>query len=395
MRIYFDNAATSLPKPAAVAEAMNAGLAAGNPGRSAHSAAIDASRILFETREKAARLFNCDDPMRVVFTLNATHALNTAMQGLAAEHTFLLCTSMEHNAAARFIGEGERDGTVSSIKIPASEYGICGTESFSEAITRDPFVIHYAVINHASNVTGTIQPLCDIVRTYRESYSEDEPFPVIADCAQSAGSVAIDMSRDDAPDILCAAGHKGLYGPAGTGLLIFHKRFDHKKMKPFIYGGTGSLSEKIIQPDFLPDRFESGTLNIPGIAGLSAGIDYVLTYPGGVEGINAHKKKLVKQFYLLCEEKVKGFTPVVPYQMIETGVVSFNIKGKSPSDVAEVLFSEYTIACRAGLHCAPWAHQTIKTFPEGTVRFSFSTFTTEDEIITAVKALEAISYSKA
>jgi selenocysteine lyase/cysteine desulfurase len=209
---------------------------------------------------------------------------------------------------------------------------------------------------------------------------------MIADCAQSAGIIDIDMSRADSPDILCASGHKALLGPAGTGFMLFHERFDPLKLSPFVCGGTGSQSENDCQPEFLPDRFESGTLNVPGIAGLAAGVNHLLAFDGGLVAVKIHKKNLVRRFYESAE-KLKGFNPAVPRDAIETGVVSFNIEGFSVSELAERLWDKAQIACRHGLHCAPWAHKTIGTFPQGTVRFSFGIFNTVDEIDKAVDAL--------
>jgi selenocysteine lyase/cysteine desulfurase len=243
------------------------------------------------------------------------------------------------------------------------------------------------VINHASNVTGTVQPLRAIGALCRK-----KNIIMIADCAQSAGIFPLDMQQDNI-DLLAFSGHKGLYGPTGTGGLVIADDFDFSRMKPLKYGGTGSASDKVYQPAFIPDKYESGTLNVAGLAGLYAGIMHVASRPDGIHGVHAGKKALVR-YFLDRARTIPGFTEYVPAELIETGVVSFNIEGIEPSTVVQILAEEYTIMARSGLHCSPLAHQTIGTFPHGTVRFSFSLFNTENEIDTAIKALNTISTGK-
>ena len=240
------------------------------------------------------------------------------------------------------------------------------------------------VINHASNVIGTVQPLRAIGTLCRK-----KNIIMIADCAQSAGIIPLDMQQDNV-DLLAFSGHKGLYSPTGTGGLVMADDFDFSPMRPLKYGGTGSSSDKIYQPAFIPDKYESGTLNVAGLSGLYAGIMHVASRPDGIHGVHAGKKALVR-YFLDHARTIPGFTGYVPAELIETGVVSFNIQGIEPSTVVQILAEEYTIMARPGLHCSPLAHQTIGTFPRGTVRFSFGLFNTEDQIDTAVEALKKIS----
>jgi cysteine desulfurase family protein len=377
--IYFDNAATSFPKPPSVEKAMvDAIRSGGNPGRSAHQPALIAGESLFAAREALAKLFHVKNPMRIAFTLNATHAINAAISGLSEKGSRVVTSSMEHHAVSRTLNEKACRGDISFVSVFGDKTGLLDLELFEREIKNADF----AVVNHASNITGAVQDLHAIATVCRA-----HNVPLIADCAQSAGIIDIDMAREDSPDMLCASGHKALLGPAGTGFILFHERFDHTKLSLLVCGGTGSQSDNDCQPGFLPDRFESGTLNVPGIAGLASGTNHLLSFAGGSASVRNHKKKLVTKFYASAKT-LKGFNPAIPVELIETGVVSFNIEGFSVSDLAEQLWNRAQIACRTGLHCAPWAHKTIGTFPHGTVRFSFGIFNTEDEIDTAVDVLE-------
>ncbi|MCK4694392.1 MAG: aminotransferase class V-fold PLP-dependent enzyme, partial [Candidatus Cloacimonetes bacterium] len=241
------------------------------------------------------------------------------------------------------------------------------------------------ILNHASNVLGCIQPIREIGTICKEN-----GVIFIVDCAQSAGVVPIDINRDNI-DILAFAGHKGLYGPTGTGGMVIADGFDYKKIKPLKYGGTGSLSNKIDQPDFLPDRFESGTLNVAGLSGLLAGSGYIQKKTGGIEAILSHKSKLQNYFIQQAEMFVQDFICYSSSNLPSAGVVAFRLNKFSISDTAQILSDKYGIMCRQGLHCSPLAHQTIGTFPEGTLRFGFGIFNAEEEIDTAVQALKSIS----
>ncbi len=382
--IYFDNAATSFPKPGevvnAVVEYMNH--IGGNPGRSGHQLSVKAGEVIFSARQAVADLVGIKNPMRIIFCFNATDALNLAIRGFAKGGEHVLTTAMEHNSTIRPLKELEKEGLISLSIISCSEHGIIDMDKFADSITENTKL---AVINHGSNVTGTVQPLKQIGLLCRQ-----KGVVLLADCAQSIGVVPIDMKNDNI-DLLAFAGHKNLYGPTGTGGLVISDEFDHKRLKPLRYGGTGSSSESIVQPGFLPDRFESGTLNCAGLNGLYAGITHITSKDLNIDTILTRKKELTTYFLSLAEKEVAGFHGYVPDDIIHTGVISFNLDRIEPSKTAQVLSDEHNILCRTGLHCAPLAHRTIGTFPAGTVRFSFGVFNTKKEIERTVSALKKIS----
>ena len=377
--IYFDNAATSFPKPEKVAQNVfdyieNIG---GNPGRSGHRQSFMAGDIVFSAREKISELFGVANPMRVAFTLNATDALNFLISGFVKRGDHVITTSMEHNSTIRPLKalESEREIELSVIK--TDNRGYLSGDSVIKEIKDNTTAL---VINHASNICGTVQPLAEI-----GSICKNKGITMIADCAQSAGIVDVDMQEMNI-DLLAFAGHKGLYGPTGTGGMVFADSFDFSRVSPLRYGGTGSFSDKIIQPDFLPDKYESGTPNVAGISGLLAGLEFIEDLPEKTETIRKHKNELVSYMLSHCKN-IKGFHPLNEEDTIETGVVSFNIETMASSEVAAILEDEYNIMCRAGLHCAPLAHETMGSFPSGTVRFSFGYFNTKKEIDTAIEAI--------
>jgi len=384
--IYFDNAATSFPKPEAVTTAVTnyMTVAGGNPGRSGHRLSIEAGEIVFSARQAMADLFGVANPMRVICAFNATDAINQAIQGVLRQGDHVVTTSMEHNSTARPLKELEKSGLISLSVVRCGTGGHMDIHDMTDAITAKTRMV---VVNHGSNAFGTVQPIGEMGRICRE-----REIVFLVDAAQTAGIVPINM-KDDGIDLLAVAGHKGLYGPTGTGALIIADDFDHTVIKPLRYGGTGSFSDRIEQPGFLPDCFESGTLNTAGLAGLAAGLDFLAGYKGGLRGIMEHKKKLVHHFLERAAKNVAGFTGYVSPDDIITGVVSFNLQGRSSSEVAQFLSDDYNIMCRAGLHCAPLAHETMGTFPAGTVRFGFGLFNTTDEIDTAIEALNRLGLS--
>ena len=382
--IYFDNAATSFPKPPGVIDAVVHFMtsAGGNPGRSGHPLSVAAGEIVFAARKAVARLFGVANPMHVIFTANATTALNLAIQGITRQGDHVITTSMEHNSVIRPLVEIERQGRIILSIVPCSPEGIIDMRALEKTVMAETRVM---VVNHASNVAGTVQPLGEV-----GAFCRKRGIILIADCAQSAGIIDISV-EEECVDLLAFSGHKGLYGPTGTGGLVIAENFDASRLSPLIFGGTGSFSDKPVQPPFLPDRFESGTLNAAGISGLGAGVSYLLdTYPGGLKGVRAHKERLVNCFHEKAARDLKGFITCVPAPRVKTGVVSFNLRRRSPSEVARILAGEYGIMSRAGLHCAPLAHRTMSTFPHGSVRFGFGIFNTEEEIEIAVSALKAI-----
>lgn len=385
--IYFDNAATSFPKPEAVIVSVEKFMReiGGNPGRSGHELSIKSGEIIFEAREALSGLFGLKNPMRVIFTSNATEALNLAILGTAREGCHIITTSMEHNSTIRPLKELEKKGIISLSISNCSNHGEIDLNKLTDLISAKTSAI---VINHASNVTGTVQKLDEIGKLCRE-----KSITLIADCAQSAGIIPININELNI-DMLAFSGHKGLLGPAGTGGLVISDNFDYKKITPLKYGGTGSLSDQITHPDFLPDIFECGTLNTAGIAGLLEGTSFITSLKGGVESVQSHKENLSKYFIENAAARVKGFVSRVPADKIKTGVVSFNIEGVDPAEISSVLSDDYKIMCRAGLHCSPLAHKTIGTYPAGTVRFSFGFFNTAEEIDSAVYALKNISENR-
>jgi cysteine desulfurase/selenocysteine lyase len=381
--IYLDNAATSWPKPPEVLKAIANVLeqAGGNPGRSGHRLSIAAARVVYDTREDIARLFNCPDPLRIIFTENATHALNLAMYGLLKKGDRVVTSSMEHNSIMRPLRDLEKKD-VKLVVVPGNRDGTLNLKEFAKAVTRGTRLV--ATV-HASNVTGTITPLADVVKIAHRAGAM-----VLVDAAQSAGVVPIDI-QSMGIDLLAFTGHKGPLGPTGTGALVIGENVDTGQIAPLARGGTGSQSEKQEQPEFIPDKFESGTPNVIGIAGLGAGIRFVMKK--GVTAIWEHEKKLRKT---LREglAAIKGITVYGPASSDEAvGIVSFIIKGKTVSEIGQRLDEEYGILTRVGLHCAPAAHQTIGSFPEGTIRLSPGVFTAMDEIQQTLKAIERIERS--
>ncbi len=378
--IYLDHAATSWPKPAGVIKAMADFLefSGGNPGRSGHRLSIAAGRVVYQVRETVAEFFHAPDPLRVIFTLNATHAINLALHGFLKPGSRVVTGSVEHNAVMRPLRELEKRGVLVEV-VPCAPDGLLDTAAFGRAVQKG---VDLAVINHASNVVGSIAPVTEISACVRAAGGL-----LLVDAAQTSGVLTIDMQQMGI-DLLAFSGHKGLHGPPGTGALILGERVDPGRIAPLLQGGTGSRSEFEIQPDFLPDKFECGTPNGVGIAGLGAGIAWVIER--GVETIRGHELELTG-LILAGLESIPGIQVYGPRDLSRrTGVVSFTAADLSLSDLGLRLDEEAGVLCRIGLHCAPAAHRTIGTFPEGTVRFSTGPLTTRAEIDQAIRAVERI-----
>ncbi|NTW77364.1 MAG: aminotransferase class V-fold PLP-dependent enzyme [Syntrophaceae bacterium] len=378
--IYFDNAATSWPKPPEIIAAMQNYLQniGGSPGRSGHRLSIEAARIVFDTREKLAQLFNVPDPLQIVLTKNATEALNIAIFGLLKPGDHVITSSMEHNSVMRPLRMMETKGVDITV-MPCDEAGLIDPAQIVGAIKKNTKAIF---ITHASNVTGTVMPVADVGRIAR-----DYGLTLCVDAAQTAGSYPIDV-LDMNIDLLAFTGHKSLLGSSGTGGLYIREGLE-KNIEPLCVGGTGSRSEMESQPDFMPDRYEAGTPNTAGIAGLQAGVEFVLSK--GISEIKSKEENLTKMFI----EGIKSLPGIILYGHTSVErripVVSFNIAGMDAGAVALELDERFEIMSRPGLHCAPAAHKTIGTYPAGTVRFSFSYFNTREQIIKALEALEQIS----
>jgi len=375
--IYFDNTATSWPKPPGVVEAMVHFMneVGANPGRSGHRLSVEAGRTVYDAREVMAELFNAPDPLRVVFCLNATEALNLALQGLLRPGDHVITSSMEHNSVMRPLRALERRGVEVTVVRCLTE-GFLDPVDIEAAIKRSTKMI---VLNHASNVVGTILPIAEA-----GEIAHRHGLLLLVDAAQTAGAYPIDVEADKI-DLLAFTGHKSLYGPMGTGGLYIGERVNLKEFEPLKRGGTGSRSELEKQPDFLPDMCESGTPNAVGLAGLAAGVRWVLER--GVEAIRAHEVELAQRLI----DGLRDIPGVTVYGGLDatrqTATVSFNIAGMEPSEVGLRLDEEYGILCRVGLHCAPAAHKTIGTFPIGTVRFGLGVFNTLEEVDAAVAAV--------
>ncbi|MBN1976927.1 MAG: aminotransferase class V-fold PLP-dependent enzyme [Anaerolineae bacterium] len=375
--IYFDNAATSWPKPPGVAEAMVHFLneVGANPGRAAHRRAVASGRIVYDAREAVAGLFGAPDPLRVAFGPNVTEALNLALRGLLHPGDHVVTSSMEHNAMMRPLRVLEGQGIELTV-VRCSPQGILDPGDVEAAIRRDTRLV---ALNHASNVVGTLLPVAEVGAICRR-----RDLLLLVDAAQTAGAYPIDVQADGI-DLLAFTGHKSLGGPMGTGGLIVGARVDVARMEPLVRGGTGSNSEHEAQPDFLPDAFESGTLNTVGLAGLAVSVRWVMER--GVEGIRAHEVALARQL-IHGLSHIDGVTVYGTLDAeLQTATVSFNIAGMAPSEVGLRLDEEHGIMCRVGLHCAPAAHKTIGTFPDGTVRFGLSAFSTREEVEAALVAV--------
>lgn len=356
--IYLDNAATSLKKPASVAQAMGFALKnAAGAGRSAHAPAMLGAEILYDTRLLAARMFGLDDPNRVIFTMNATQALNMALFSLARSCHHFAISPFEHNAVLRPLRYLEQEG---KIRLTILDGELWNDEmllqSAEQAIAdgADCFVLC-----HVSNVFGYIQPLPEL-----DALLAEHGIPLVVDASQSAGIIPLDCSKLKSAVAVCMPGHKGLYGPPGTGLLL---ALEDSVREPLLYGGTGSNSESSDMPEYLPDRLESGTHNVAGVAGLYEGMKFL--HDTGIDRVLDHEQQL-------CRELVHRLAALPQLQLFaapdmrkQTGVLSFIWRGLDVQEIAACLAAK-KICVRAGLHCAPLAHKTAGTLDTGTVRLS-------------------------
>jgi len=378
--IYLDNAATSWPKPEAVYQAMDSLMrhTGASPGRSGHLLSITAARIIYETREAVAQLFGVHDPAHIVFTSNATEALNLAIKGLLHIGDHAVTSSLEHNSVMRPLRALEKKGIEVTV-VNCSAHGSLDPGDIERAIR--PYT-RLIVLSHASNVVGTILPVAEVGRIAR-----DHGVPLLVDAAQSAGCYPIDFEAMNI-DLLAFSGHKSLYGPQGTGVLCIREGIE-SLLEPLKYGGTGSYSEYEHQPEFLPDKYESGTPNTVGLAGLGAGVRFVMQE--GLSNIRAKEERLTK----LLMDGLTTIPGVDTYGKSRPGdrvaIVSFNISGQTPSEVALRLEEDFRIMCRPGLHCSPVAHRTLGTFPQGSVRLSPGHFNSVHDIERTVEAVRQIA----
>lgn len=377
--IYLDNGATTFPKPVAVTSSVTGALNyfGANPGRGGHKMAIKASEIVYAARRKIAEMFKVDDPSKVIFTNNCTTALNTVIKGVLKSEDHVIISSLEHNAVLRPVEKLKTDGVSYSIAQVIENDDEKTIDNFRNEIRDNTKLV---VCTAASNVFGIKPPyerICALCHQYG--------LLTCVDAAQGGGVFNFNLSESSI-DYLCLAGHKGLYGPMGTGVLIINCDTVPDSLTE---GGTGSNSAQYSQPMILPDRFESGTVNLPGIAGLGAGIDFVKTK--GINNIYEKELYLVQLIYnkLNDMDKIELYTDYPQYGKYAP-VISFNVKGRSCEEIAEILSEKYNIAVRSGLHCAPLAHKSRNTFDTGTIRAVPSAFTTNKHIYSFVSALYKI-----
>ena len=376
--IYFDNAATGWPKPEEVYSAVEKAMKewGGNPGRSGHKMSLQAGRIIEETRLLLAQFFNVPDHKRIVFTLNATEAINLALKGFLEPGDHVVTGSMEHNAVARPL-EALKGKGIEISKVAVSPQRGIDPAQVEKAIKSNTKMV---VLNHASNVTGTVNPIGEVGRLCRE-----KGIVFLVDAAQSAGYLPIDV-QDMCIDLLAFPGHKGLMGPQGVGGLYISPQVFLAPMKE---GGTGSDSQSLIQPRYSPDLYESGTPNTPGIAGLGEGIRFILSE--GLDKIRAREKLLMRRLLEGLEDIPGVVLYGPPLDTERAPVVSINIAGMDSLEVALILDQAFDIAVRAGLHCAPDAHRVLGTLEKGTIRLSLGYFNKEEEIDVCLEALASIA----
>jgi len=377
--LYFDQAATSFPKAPGVGKAMLQYLTANgaNINRGSYNLANEAAMVVLETREALAQLFHCTEPVeQVIFTPGCTWGLNMLLRGYLSAGDHVIVSSLEHNAVMRPLVALAEKG-ISFSRIPADTAGVTKAEDMLPLIKENTKLV---VVSHASNVSGTIFPLTKVAALCREHH-----LPLVVDGAQTAGHLDIDFDSLHLA-ALCVPGHKGLMGPQGIGAVLLQKAFA-QKLAPLITGGTGSASDSECQPNFLPDKFESGTLNLPGIYGLNAALKYISQV--GLPKLQHNQKQLLEKFLALLQP--------LPVRIVgpgdstrQVGVVSLDFPNRDNGMIAFQLEQKYGVLTRCGLHCAPNAHKTLQTFPQGTVRFSLGNFTTENDLQAAVAAIKEL-----
>ena len=375
--IYLDSSATSFLKPPQVAEAVFRSFnTIGNAGRGAHAPTLNASRLIYDTREKLAALFGTPDPSRIAFTCNATEALNIAIHGAIHPGEHVITTACEHNSVLRPLYLKEKEGTELTI-IPADKKGRIRYDLLESSVKSNTSAI---VLTHASNLSGNVTDLAFV-----SNFAKKHGLLLIVDASQTAGSLPINVVKMGI-DILCFTGHKGLLGPQGTGGLYVREGLT---LSPLKSGGSGIHSFDRQHPTDMPTALEAGTLNGHGIAGLNAGLDYILST--GVKNIHAKEISLARRF-------VNGISDISDLKLygdidapLRTPIISLNIGNMSSASVSDILWEDYEICVRAGAHCAPLMHKTFGTEKQGAVRFSFSCFNTEAEIDTAIQAMHEIA----
>lgn len=375
--IYFDNAATTLQKPVEVIEAVQkALLTLGNAGRGAHAPTLQAARTVYDTRVKLAKLFNIANSAQIAFTCNATEALNIAIQGLFKADDHIISSEAEHNSVLRPLYLQESAGVEVSF-LPLDD---CGRFDYADLESKVQANTKAIVINHASNVTGNVNDLRKL-----SAVAKKHNLLLVVDASQTAGILPIDVQAMGI-DVLCFTGHKGLFGPQGTGGIYVG---ENVKLSSFKVGGSGLHSFDKVHPQMMPTLLEAGTLNGHGIAGLNAAVDFLLET--GVDKVHAQEMKLMKHFV----EGIKNLSKVKLYGDFDSeervAIVSLNIGEMDAGIVSDILWEDYGICVRAGAHCAPLIHKHFGTEKQGVVRFSFGYFNTLKEVDVAIKAIKEIA----
>lgn len=381
-RIYLDNAATSWPKPPAVYEAVEHALrtVGAAAGRAAYREAIEADALVADARRQIATLLGIAQPHQVVFTFNGTDSLNLALHGLLARGGRVVTTAAEHNSVLRPLRRLEEQGQISVARVPVSNAGVVDPDDVRRALADGARLL---AVTHASNVTGAIQPVAELARLAHQCGAL-----VLVDAAQTAGEWPLDVTALDC-DLLAAPGHKGLLGPLGTGVLYVRPELE-RELESFRQGGTGSESWQDRQPETLPDKFESGNLNVPGLAGLGAAAGWLLRR--GVASIVEHARRLSQRLYegLAGIDGIRLFGPSDPAARV--GIVSITLDQLDPQTAAAALDTAFGIQTRAGLHCAPLMHAALGTLHAGgTLRFSVGPFNTDEDIALTLAAMEQLA----
>ena len=383
-RIYLDNAATSFPKPLKVAQAVFDYMTNGgcNINRGCYESAYDLEELIFETRQLICDFFEGSDCRNVVFTKNVTESLNILLKGFLKAGDHILVSSMEHNAVMRPLVQLQSEGVEFS-RIPCTKEGQLMVEKIEEMIQPNTKAV---LITHASNVCGTVMPINIVGGICRKN-----GIKFFVDTAQTAGVLPVSMKKDYI-DAVAFTGHKGLLGPQGTGGLVLAEDFE-KQIKPLLSGGTGSISHTEEIPEFMPDRFEPGTLNLPGILGLREGLLWLKEQPKGA--VLNHELELTNKFINgLSQLENEGLVRILGLHGTDgrIGVVSIDTPHHEMAHVAYELNSRYGIETRVGLHCAPSAHKTLGSFPSGSIRFSFGIFNNNEDVAAAINGLKEILY---
>jgi cysteine desulfurase family protein len=377
--IYLDNAATSFPKPESVYVALDhfARHSLANPGRAGHKMALAAEHTLDDARHRLNRFFNGKNPDRWIFTLNGTDALNMAFKGVLTDGDHVVTTDLEHNSVSRPLVAMAEAGRITLTRVPADSSGTVDPAAIEAAMTKTTKLV---AITHASNVLGTVQPVGEIGRLVR---NRDALF--LVDAAQTAGVIPIDVQAM-CIDLLAFPGHKSLLGPTGTGALYVGTR---AQLRPWREGGTGGDSSTPTQPKEFPYYLEGGTPNVLGVAGLIAGLDYIEEH--GLEALHRHEVELCDQLRTALADmpgfEVFGHTD--PARRV--GTVSFRCAAMPAADLGAILDQSFDIAVRPGLHCSPYIHKSLGSFPDGLVRVSTGPFNTRAEISALIAALEEVT----